>query len=187
MPKCHWTLFLWPGLPRLWLRGSWFSLFLAIAAAAALSAALVLSFGWSELIEPKLRTALWSALGLVWCSAAAIAFARRRTLMPAAETVPARNDHFSQALDSYLHGDWFQAERILAQMVEENERDLESRLLLATMLRHLQRFDEAARHLDVLARFDGAERWEFEIRREHERIAEGKAKIVDPQKATQPV
>jgi hypothetical protein len=176
MPKCHWTLFLWPGLPRLWLRGSWTSLIVAILAAAALSAALVLSFGWSELLGPETRMTLWGSLGAVWFSAAAIAVVRRKTFVPAAETAAPRDDPFSQALECYMQGDWFQTERLLARLLEYNERDIEARLLLSTMLRHLRRFDEAERNLSHLVRLDGAEKWELEIRREHERIAEGKKK-----------
>jgi hypothetical protein len=188
MPKCHWTLFLWPGLPRLWMRGSWFSLLLALVAAAALSAALVMSFGWSELVGPGVRTAIWSSLGATWCFAGAMAFARRGRLLPPAERAAPPNDRFPEALDGYLRGDWFQTERVLAEILEYNERDIEARLLLATMLRHLRRFDEAERHLDLLVRFDGAAEWEFEIRRERERIAEGKTKKkIDHQKTMQHV
>jgi hypothetical protein len=187
MPKCHWTLFLWPGLPRLWLRGNWTSLMVAVAAAAALSAALVLSFGWSELLGPEMRTAVWSSLGAVWFSAAAVALARRKTLLPRAETAAPRDDPFSQALDGYLQGDWFQAERKLAGILEYNERDIESRLLLATMLRHLRRFEEAERHLNLLVRFDGAEKWELEVGRERQRIAEGKKTVIVSEETTKHV
>jgi hypothetical protein len=186
MPKCHWTLFLWPGLPRLWLRGSWFSLFVAVAAAAALSAALVLSFGWSELMEPGTRTALWGCLGVVWCLAGAVAFARRGRLLQAYASAP-RNDPFPEALSGYLRGDWFQTERVLAKILEYNERDIEARLLLATMLRRLERFDEAERHLNLLVRLDGAEKWELEIGRERERIAEGKKKVIECEETAQHV
>ncbi|MBN2580648.1 MAG: hypothetical protein JXB10_16805 [Pirellulales bacterium] len=170
MSKIPWTLFLWPGLPRLWLRGSWFSLLVAAAAGAALSAALVLSFGWSELITPGVRTALWGSLGAGWCLAAAVALARRRRWLPAEETMVSEDDRFPAALENYLRGDWFEAERVLAEVLEYNPRDIEARLLLATMLRHLRRGDEAARHLDLLVRLDGAEKWEFEIRRERKQL-----------------
>jgi hypothetical protein len=178
MPKCHWMMFLWPGLPRLWMRGSWTSLIVAILAAAALGTALVLSFGWSELLGPNARMALWGSLGAVWFTAAAIAVARRKALTPTAETTAPQAEHFSQALECYLQGDWFQAERKLAEDLAYNERDIESRLLLATMLRRLRRFDEAERHLNLLVKLDGAEKWELEIGHERQRIAEGKKSVI---------
>ena len=61
---------LWPGLPQLWSCGSWAGLALAVGAATGLDMLLLVSFGWSELIGPSLRTTLWVVFGVVWVVAA---------------------------------------------------------------------------------------------------------------------
>ena len=43
--------------------------------------------------------------------------------------------------------------------------------MLATVLRHTGRFDEAAKQLDQLVCFDGAEKWELEIQKERELLS----------------
>ena len=57
---------------------------------------------------------------------------------------------FSEALDHYLKGDNYQAEQILEGLLRRNVRDLDARLMLATLLRRDRRFDEATEHLDML-------------------------------------
>jgi cytochrome c-type biogenesis protein CcmH/NrfG len=73
-----------------------------------------------------------------------------------------------------LKGNWFEAERELNKLLRRDNRDLEARLMLATLLRHTKRFDEATRQLNVLVRLEGAKRWELEIRREGELITEAR-------------
>jgi tetratricopeptide (TPR) repeat protein len=83
-------------------------------------------------------------------------------------------DTFAQALDLYLKGDYFQAECLLVEILGRQERDADARLLLATLYRHNKRYDEAMRQLDVLGRFEDAEKWATEIERERMLIEEGK-------------
>jgi len=71
-------------------------------------------------------------------------------------------------LDRYLQADWFESERALRRLLEENPRDLDAGLMLATLLRRTGRPGEAERELDRIERFDGSEKWELEIRRERE-------------------
>jgi cytochrome c-type biogenesis protein CcmH/NrfG len=71
----------------------------------------------------------------------------------------------------YLKGDYYQAEGILQRLIKTNAADADARLMLATLLRHAGRFDEAAGQLDALALVDGAEKWRFEISRERRRLA----------------
>ena len=54
-------------LPHIWSRGSWSALGVAVIAAVLLSAVMVGSFGWSELIAPGVRNTLWVSLAIVWC------------------------------------------------------------------------------------------------------------------------
>jgi hypothetical protein len=173
MRRMPWATYLWPGLPQLWIHGSWSALGVAVGAAIWLNLALLGSFGWSELIGPELRTALWGVLGVVWAAAAVGSSVWSRRLGPREQTDPAA-DPFSEALEHYLQGNWFQAERTLGGLLRKNVRDLDARLMLATLLRHTGRFDEAGRQLDFLMRFEGIEKWELEVRRERELLAEAR-------------
>jgi predicted Zn-dependent protease len=77
-------------------------------------------------------------------------------------------DRFDQALDGYLKGNWIEAERLLGGLLRRDDRDVDARLMLATLLRHTRRFDEATRELNRLVRLEGAQKWALEIRREGE-------------------
>ncbi len=175
MPK---AIYLWPGLPQLWMRGSWSALGVAVCAAALLNLMMVGSFGWSELIDARLRNTLWVALGILWLGAALVSAVQLRRRSATLENVSS-DDHFNQALDLYLKGDYYQVERLLNKILSKNTRDIEARLLLATMLRHTGRIEEATNQLDQLDRFDGAEKWVLEIQRERELLAEAEKNLKD--------
>ncbi len=134
-------------------------------AAALLNWALLGTWVWSELIAPGVRTAVWATLGVVWAGSAVHAVIQWRRWGAGATRA---GDGVSAAIEPYLKGDWFEAERLLTSALRRDSRDLDARLMLATLLRHTARFDEAAQALDELARCEGAEKWELEIRRERE-------------------
>jgi thioredoxin-like negative regulator of GroEL len=136
---------------------------------------LLVSFGWSELIDPSLRTVLWGAFGVSWIVAAGWS-ARQCGRQAAIGDVDPEEDLFGKALDHYLQGDYQQTEQILEGLLRRNIRDLEARLMLATLLRRAGRFDEAARQLDTLTRFEGAGKWELETQQERELLAEAKTR-----------
>ena len=71
-------------------------------------------------------------------------------------------------MNCYLKGDNYQAEQILEGLLRRNIRDLDARLMLATLLRRAKRIDEATQHLDMLVRFEGTEKWELEIQQERD-------------------
>ena len=64
-----WSFYLWPGLPQIWLYGSWSGLVVALGAAALLDVLLLVSFGWTELIGQNLRNILWAAFVVAWIAA----------------------------------------------------------------------------------------------------------------------
>ena len=70
--------------------------------------------------------------------------------LPAAKSNPQR-DGFPDAVQYYLKGDYYQAEDVLERLIETNTGDADARLMLATLLRHAGRFDEAIGQLDLLA------------------------------------
>jgi len=82
------------------------------------------------------------------------------------------SDAFVEALDHYLKGDYDQAHRILGELIARNDRDADARLMLATLLRHVGRIDEALEELDRLTKLEDAVKWEWEIREERRRITE---------------
>jgi hypothetical protein len=173
MRRMRWTVCLWPGLPQLWMFGSWSGLAVALGTAIVLDLLLLVSFGWSELIGLGVRSAMWVAFGVFWIVAAG--WSRKQCLRQTAEQAPdSQQDAFAEALDYYLKGDSYQAEHLLEGLLQRSLRDLEARLMLATLLRHEGRFDEAVEQLDTLSRFEGADKWELEMRREREFLAGAK-------------
>lgn len=173
MRRMPWVIYLWPGLPQLSLRGSWYALAVAVGAAALLNLALLGSFVWSELIASDLRRALWVALGVSWVAAAILSVVWGRRQGPGEQRDSAK-DIFREAIEHYLKGNWFQAQRVLVGILRNNNRDLDARLMLATLFRHTGRLDEAAAQLDLLTRLEGAGKWELEIQRERELLAEAR-------------
>jgi hypothetical protein len=165
-------MLLWPGLPQIWYRGQWIGLAKAVGAAVVLNVVLLSSFGWHELISSGMRNVLWLGVGGFWTASAVAAYVQTKRQTNRKQLTPTK-DTFTQALDLYLKGDYFQAECVLVDLLAANERDLDARLMLATLYRHARRFDEATKQLDTLVRFDGAEKWNLEIERERTQIKEG--------------
>ncbi|MGA2797844.1 MAG: hypothetical protein ABSE63_09715, partial [Thermoguttaceae bacterium] len=100
MRKKPWAIYVWPGLPHIWLRGSWSALGVAIIAAVLICAVMVGSFGWTELITPGLRNTLWASLAVVWCIAAIVSAVKLRHDAAKDEAGNCENP-FSQAVDLY--------------------------------------------------------------------------------------
>jgi len=179
----RWAIYCWPGLPQLWLRGLWSGLSLAIIAAAGLNAAMAASFGLSQWLTTEVRTGLWMALGVLWIASAGFSVGRvrhRSTPESADANSNAAKDEFGVALEHYLRGNYFETERVLRRLLRRNARDLEARLMLATLLRHTGRCDEAVAQLDLLGRLEGAGKWELEIQRERELMTAADATADEP-------
>jgi len=155
---------LWPGLPRLWIRGDWGALAIAVAFGAALNLVLVSSFIWPELLPPSLNLIGWLILGTVWLASV---FQAYRTL-PDLREPPRVDDRglFIQAQAEYLKGHWFEAETLLRQLLRHCSRDVDVLLMLATLYRRTGRYDEATKQLDRLDRLDEAPKWRWEIAQE---------------------
>jgi uncharacterized protein HemY len=180
-----WAIFLWPGLPQIWLRREWIGLAKAVGAAVMLNAVLLGTFGWNELVSSGMRIVLWFAVAAFWTASAITGYVQTKRRSSRKQRTPAK-DTFPQAHDLYLKGDYFQAECLLVEMLARNERDLDARLMLATLYRHNRRYEEAARQLDVLARYDGSEKWNLEIDRERRLLAEGKRESEQQEELIQP-
>jgi len=93
---------------------------------------------------------------------------------------------FGDATKLYLRADWFGAERILADLLRTNPRDVDAGLLAATLWRHTGRNAEASQQLDRLELLDGAGKWMFEIHQERkllEQAAKSSESVIEVERA----
>lgn len=174
MGQVHWALRLWPGLAPLWQRGAFSGLVLALVFSALLNLTIATTWIWTEAVTTNVRWMAWGAVLAIWGGSAWAAAGWGRAEGP--RSGPTSGALFQTAVSEYLQGNWLEAERVLRQLLQRNTRDLEARLLLATLYRHTERMSEASAELDRLATFDGSEAWEFEIGRERALLSEAAAK-----------
>jgi hypothetical protein len=153
MVRTPWATYLWPGLPLLW-RGVWSGLALAIGSAALAGALVLATFVWVELLSPPFLQYAWMAAGALWTGSAIATLALGRGAGRLANSAEAM---FRQAIHEYLKGNWFETERILRQLLNACPRDVEARLLSATLLQ-----------LELLR---DASKWSAEIAAEKQWIA----------------
>lgn len=167
----------WPGLAGLWYRGRWISLFLAVAFAVLLNLTIVASFIWTGIFEDDAFPGVaWPMLLLIWFASTVIA---RRNLpdvmsltrddsLPVADTESAEavDALFIEARREYLRGHWNEAQSLLQRQLKRYPRDIESRLMLATLFRHTRQFDDAVAQLNQIEKYDPSINWKNEIVRE---------------------
>lgn len=168
-PRLPLWLGLWPGLPQLWLRGSYAGLAAAVGFAALLDFVLATSLVWTEIWEPRTALCWWAGVATVWFVGLAWWVVSGRRQGESLPVAPA-GDLFPLALTEYLRGNWFEAERLVADMLRRTPLDVEARLLRVSILRRTGKRAEARRLLDVLSHTAGATKWQFELERERERL-----------------
>jgi tetratricopeptide (TPR) repeat protein len=156
---------------QLWRRGSWAGLGVALVATLVVDLALLGTCGWGELFAPAIRSGIWIFVGASWIGL--VVMTAGWNASPLGTVRPADDTLFLEARAYYLKGNWFEAERRLRTALRQNERDLDCRLLLASLLRHAGRPDEAERELDLIERLEGAAKWEAEIASERRLLAAG--------------
>jgi hypothetical protein len=167
-----WMTCVWPGLPRVWAHGDWSALLWAATFTIVLNLAVIVTFVWPELVSSPIRNTLWLGLAAVWL-ASTVWSAWRRPFDDLNSRQRADQEAvFVQAQEECLKGEWFQAEGILQKLLRSNPRDVDGRLMLATLMRHTGRLDEADQQLKRLEQLEAAGPWQLEIEREHERIGE---------------
>lgn len=170
MVRMPWVTYLWPGLPQLWRHGAWGGLAFAVGFGLLLNGLLMASFVWVELLSPGMLRAGWFVATVVWLGAAATSAWYGWGVAPRRATTA--EAMFREALGEYLQGKWFEAERILGRLLDTQPRDVEARLMLATLLRHCGRYGEAAEQLARLELLQDARTWAREIGVEKRAIAE---------------
>jgi len=180
--KIHKTAYFWPGLPQLWNRGSWAGLLVAVGFTALANVLLLATLVFSEWLALETRLIGSAVLAVVWLLARwqsrteRLAFRLNATEATdatdeqelsdeeASERPPAERDlFFREAQGHYLSDDWVATEQVLLKMLKQDARDVESRLMLATLWRHQGRGAEAVRQLDRIERLEAASNWQHEI------------------------
>ncbi|HMP80318.1 MAG TPA: hypothetical protein PKD54_12765 [Pirellulaceae bacterium] len=169
------SMFLWPGLHRLWRRGDRLSLVVAFGFGVLLNLALVSTLIWPAWLGTQFSSIIWPMLILIWgLSYWSVSHDTRHADNGTHSTLqrpPVTQDTlFIQAQREYLSRNWFQAERLIRRRLQLWPRDAAARLLLVGILRHSDRLDVARHELDFLAGLDDARPWEYEIQRERELI-----------------
>lgn len=158
---------LWPGLARLWFRGEWTGLLAACLFAVVVNLLIAATLVWPEVAPASMRTAGIFAAALWWLIAGCLSLRELPQVAAATDGDP-QQGLFVAAQSEYLKGNWIEAEAHLRKLLRRRPRDVEALLLLATLYRRTQRFDEARRQLQQMARLDAARPWQVEVRSERE-------------------
>jgi thioredoxin-like negative regulator of GroEL len=137
----------------------------ALTFATLLNGALLATFTHNWDLGLAGKTTLWAAVVGFWFVSArnSLTWAQQLKALPKQEECDSR---FVAAQVAYLRGHWPEAVGMLRQLLEVRPGDIEARLLLATILRRMERPQEAKEELEDLAKREGAERWGLEYRRE---------------------
>ncbi|MEM7454179.1 MAG: tetratricopeptide repeat protein [Planctomycetota bacterium] len=160
----------WPGLARLWVRGHAGSLIIAIGFAILLNLALVSTFLWPDSLGETFPLIAWPVIFLVWIASVKVSLHNLPDLLavgkPFRESLDSSATLFNQAQDEYLKGHWTEARALLERRLDRQPRDVEARLMLATLFRHSRQMELALEHLQQLQQIDQSARWQSEIDRE---------------------
>jgi hypothetical protein len=165
----HHCLCLWPGLARLWLRGEFRSLLVAIGFGGLVNGLIVSTLVWPEIAPFSLWAVGLSFAGLWWLVAGVAAWWELPELRASTAADPYKG-LFTAAQAEYLKGNWIEAEAALRKLLRQSPRDAEAHLLWATLMRRTGRLDKARQTLQDFSRLDAARQWQHEIRTERELV-----------------
>jgi uncharacterized protein HemY len=143
----------------------------AVGFALLVNLLLLGTFLWSDALRADVRYGGWGIVALLWVVAAIVARVEENRSL-ARELQVRVGDPLPRAIDAYLKGQWFEAECLLTELLDHHPRDIEGRLMLATLCRHTHRYEEARQCLDCLERHEGAGKWVVEIARERRLLDE---------------
>jgi tetratricopeptide (TPR) repeat protein len=169
--------YFWPGLPQLWVRGSWVGLAVAVGFTALVNVLILATCVFGEWIPRGQMLGGYGLVALAWLSGWWQSHRQGPTELSSTEngdepaggasaiglTHQPSEELYREAQQVYLQGDWVAAEQLLLKLLKLNDRDAEARLMLATLWRHQGRHREANRQLDKLSRLEAADQWQNEI------------------------
>lgn len=168
----------WPGLGRLWLHGQWRGFISAGIFAVLLNGALTATFIWPDILGTSWQIVVWLVVGLFWSIGFKVAWRDLHTNSPVTvstdDTGNKKLDLFPRAQTEYLKRNWYEALQLLNELVDENPHDFEARLMVATLHRHNEDFEQAEALLTELVSDEQAGSWRLEIFRERELVAEAR-------------
>jgi len=169
-------LYLWPGSGGVLRQGRWSFLAIALLYGFALCGMVMLNFYWSELLTGNLRRGTYVMLFILWLVLSGKSSRLEKQCHRMRLPPPADKDAMPEAQQHYLQGNWFEAECCLNILLKKNPRDIEAMLMLTTLYRHKERYEEAGNLLQELDRLEDAISWKFEIRSEKRKLMAANAK-----------
>ena len=151
---------------------------LAVGFTALVNVLAAATLVWTEWLTSNVRWAAVATLAIVWLLAWVEGradwrrFLAERSAGEGEVAAPAElsDRWFREAQGAYLAGDWVSAEQTLLKLLKQDSRDVEARLMLATLWRHEGRLEAAIEELDRLERLEASRGWKNEIAWERERI-----------------
>ena len=166
----RYVLCLWPGAGGVYRQGGWSFLTIALLFGFVLCSVVTLNWYWSELLTGMLRLGTYVMLGGVWLVLSSQGARLEKHGIHLRLPPPPDKDTLADAQQHYLQGNWFEAECCLSILLKKNPWDIEAMLMLATLYRHKERYDESEYLLRELERLEDAAHWKFEIRLEKRKL-----------------
>lgn len=169
MEMRHYATCLWPGLPELWWRGRLSALSVAIPFGIGINLFLVTRFIYPSWISPGLVS-----MGF-WVGMVAWFFSVSRSIRELPGLLVPRHvseepDHFPEAREAYLRGNWTKAEKLLSEVLSIEPRDPPALLLLTGVYRHTDRLESAEILLEQISRLEVSDSWLLEVEAEGNRL-----------------
>jgi hypothetical protein len=164
------SIALWPGLPELWYRGDIRSLSLSLIFAVTLNMALMGTFVWTAWYPAWVIRLFWC--GIVFASLFSFARARKNwdSITGRLATDSKANDRLIEAQRQYLQGNFFEAEAMLHRNLSQSTLDVESALLLISVLRRTRRWQQALHWIEQVMLRENSARWHRDLMLEKQKI-----------------
>jgi hypothetical protein len=168
----RYCVMMWPGFARAWWRGEIYGVALAVLFAVCFCLAWTASFVWPDWFSPSTDLAIWIGIAgfAIWSFVTnLIRWSTIQGLTPS--TTAVSDTAFRSAQQAYLRGEFYEAEATLYPTLAAGLEDIESALLLASILRRTGRPQQALDTLNRLSLLDRAAGWHSEIFRERAALA----------------
>ena len=166
MRVSHRWLCLWPGLPQLWLRGCWWGLSYAVTFTVLVNFVLAATFLWSNWVG-------WGIVAIGWFGAFSIWFVFASISVWYSSRLDGEQTNdlpYREAQQKYLSRDWLEAEAILEKLLRRDSLDVDAHMMMATIYRRTNRWDQSRRVFRTLEGIEHSRKWQLEIQQERELI-----------------
>ncbi len=165
----------WPGFQKLWHKGDFHSLLVALLFGWVLMVAWLATFVWPEWLSGFFSPE-WLAQGIVSGLWLALVVASIRSAIHAVLSFSssagsggvARQENLENAQALYLQANYFEAERLVRKNLSGEVEDVESSLLWISILRRTRRIAQALELISNVDKLDAAMPWLAELRSEKE-------------------